>query len=432
MSAPSTTPADADHAAAPVERRGVGRSDGAGLEPAHERRLLFTLAGIQFTHILDFMIVVPLGPQLTAVYGISDARFGLLVSAYTFSAALSGLCASLYVDRFERKRLLLALYALFAGATLLCALAPSYAALMAARVAAGFFGGILTALVNTIVGDAIPFARRGEATGIVMRAFSLSTVAGVPLSLYLATWVGSWRAPFVVIGLLAFALAALAWRSMPRLDAHLQRAEGRGHTEDLRAVLGEANHWRAFAFVGLMMLSGFSVIPYITIYVTSNTGLAWSQVPLIYLVGGATTFFSARWFGRLADRHGKKTVYRLLSLAALLPIVTITLLPQVPLALLLLVTTAFFVLVSGRMIPGMAIVTSAGQPALRGTYMSLAGSVQQAAAGFAALIGGAIIGRAADGRVLHYGWVGLFAAGATLCAVALVAKVRMHGSGGEG
>ena len=156
------------------------------LPPRRERWLLLTIAGIQFTHILDFMIMMPLGPQFTRLFGISDAQFGLLVSAYTLAAGVSGLAAATYVDRFDRKRLLLTLYGLFALATLACGLAPGYGFLMAARVAAGLFGGVLSALAQTIVADVVPFERRGRAMGIVMSSFSVSTVAGVPLGLLMS------------------------------------------------------------------------------------------------------------------------------------------------------------------------------------------------------------------------------------------------------
>ena len=135
------------------------------LTPSRERWVLLTLAGVQFTHILDFMIMMPLGPQFTQLLGISNAQFGLLVSAYTLSAGASGLIAAMYVDQFDRKRLLLVMYSLFGLATLACGLAPTYAWLMLARVAAGVFGGVLSALSQTIVADLVPFERRGRAMG---------------------------------------------------------------------------------------------------------------------------------------------------------------------------------------------------------------------------------------------------------------------------
>ena len=190
------------------------------LTPQRELWLLITLAGIQFTHILDFMIMMPLGPQFTQLFAITDAQFGMLVSAYTLAGGLSGFLASAYIDRFGRKRLLLVLYGLFALATLACGLAPTYMTLMMARIAAGVFGGVLSALSQTIVGDVIPFERRGRAMSIVMTSFSVATVAGVPAGLFLAAHLG-WHSAFFGIALLcALFLCFAAW-TLPRLDAHL-------------------------------------------------------------------------------------------------------------------------------------------------------------------------------------------------------------------
>lgn len=391
-----------------------------------ERALLFTLAGVQFTHIVDFMVMMPLGPQFTKLFGISDAAFGLLVSAYTLAAGASGLIASAFVDRFERRTLLLWLYAGFALATLACGLAPSYGFLMAARILAGLFGGVLGALVQTIVGDVVPFERRGQAMGVVMASFSLATVAGVPASLWIANALG-WHATFVAIALASLVIGAVGLRTLPIIDGHLRTGGRRaGPLAQLRAVFSEPDHWRAFGLSALIMATAFTVIPYLTIYMTSNTGLAPEQVPLIYGVGGVFTLFSARLIGWLADRYGKVRVFRAVALLALVPLMTITHLGPVPLAVLLVVTTLFFVLVSGRMIPGMALITAAVEPSVRGAFMSVNSSVQSAAMGVAAFVGGLIIGRDADGAVTGYAWCGWIAVALTAAAVWWVGALRLH------
>ncbi|NQW94305.1 MAG: MFS transporter, partial [Polaromonas sp.] len=191
------------------------------LSPKRELWVLLTLAGIQFTHIVDFMVMMPLGPQFTQLFNISDAQFGLLVSSYTFAAGASGLLASLYVDRFSRKKLLLSLYLLFALATLACGLAPTYDALMVARIAAGAFGGVLAALAQTIVADVVPYERRGRAMGIVMSSFALASVAGVPTGLILAAHF-NWHMPFFAIAGVSALLAMGAWVTLPPLAEHLQ------------------------------------------------------------------------------------------------------------------------------------------------------------------------------------------------------------------
>ena len=390
------------------------------LTPRRELWLLLTLAGIQFTHNLDFMIMMPLGPQFTLLVAISDAQFATLVSADTLAAGVSGLLAATYIDRFGRKRLLLVLYCLFAVATLACGLAASYQALMGARIAAGIFGGVLSALSQTIVGDVIPFERRGRAMGIVMTSFSVATVAGVPSGLYLAAHLG-WHASFFGIALLCglFGLAA-AW-SMPVLRDHLLRPVRRSAWDGITQVLRDRNHLTAFLFSALLMFAGFTVIPFITLYLQSNLGWRADQIPATYLCGGMATLLTARYFGRLTDRVGKVRTFRVAAVLVVLPLVATTLTAGLPMWGVLLVSTAFFTLMSARMIPGMAILTSAANPDLRGTFMTLNSAVQSVAMGAAAFIGGNIITRDSHGLVQHY-WVA-----ATVGACASLATVWVAG-----
>jgi predicted MFS family arabinose efflux permease len=399
------------------------------LDRGAERVLLVTLAGIQFAHILDFMIMMPLGPILMRELDISAHAFALLVSSYTFTAALSGVLAALFVDRFERKRLLLTMFGLFALATLACGLAPNYTSLLAARGLAGAFGGVLGAMVHTIVGDLVPFERRGRASGTIMSAFSLATVAGVPLSLYLANWFG-WRFPFFFIATLSILLLLLGLKHLPQLRGHLPSAlvseAERAHPfVAMFEVLKDANHRRALAFMALMIMGGFTVIPFITIYATANVGIRQEDIPYMYLAGGCATFFTARWIGRLADAHGKVRVFRWIAVASLLPLFVQTHLPPVPLWVLVACATVFFILVPGRMVPAMAIMSSAVQTRLRGTFLSLNGAVQNLSSGVASLLGGLLI-EMEGGRVVGYGNAGLLAMGATLITLVLVGRIRLH------
>ena len=397
----------------------------ASLTPRRELWLLITLAGIQFTNILDFMIMMPLGPQFTRLFGISDAQFGLLVSAYTLAGGLSGLLASACIDRFDRKRLMLVMYGLFALSTLACGIATSYGALMAARVAAGVFGGVLSSLSQTIVGDVIPFERRGRAMGIVMTSFLVSTVAGVPIGLFMAAHLG-WHAPFLGIALLCLLLMIFAALTLPVLNAHLAQHASTSTWQRIYSTVSDRNHQRAFVFSGLLMFAGFTVIPYITIYMQANVGLRPDEIPYIYLAGGVATLVSARLIGRLTDSVGKFETFSALGIAVVVPMVAITLVPRGPLWVVLCVSTLFFICMSGRMIPGMAILASTGNPALRGTFMTLNSSVQSAAMGLAALVGGALISRDAQGLVQHYWVAALVGGSASLLSVALVRRLDLH------
>jgi predicted MFS family arabinose efflux permease len=389
--------------------------------------LLLTLAGVQFTHVLDFMVMMPLGPQLTRSLLISDAQFGLLVSAYTFAAGASGLLATTYLDRFDRKHLLLALYGLFALSTLACGLASNYVALLAARVAAGAFGGVLTALSQTIVADVVPFERRGRAMAVVMSAFSVSTVAGVPLSLWLASHWG-WSLPFVAIAAVSAVFAVGAGLTLPPLRHHLREGDAVSPWQGIARVFKSGNHRRAWLFTALMMFSSFTVIPYITLYMQANVGLTDAQLPWIYLCGGAATLVSARVFGRLTDRLGKVRMYTWVALAALVPLVTTTLIGRLPLGVVLVVSTSMFVLISGRMIPAMAIVTSAAEPAVRGTFMAFHSSVQSAAMGAGTVVGGLILARDAQGQLQHYWMAAVVGVAAALASIVVVRSLHLHGS----
>ncbi|GAB5605651.1 MFS transporter [Sideroxyarcus sp. TK5] len=390
-----------------------------------ERALLLTLAGIQFSHILDFMVMMPLGPMLMAELDITTHEFGLLVASYSFSAAASGLFAATFVDRFERKRFMLVTFALFGLATLACAIAPGYATLLIARGLAGAFGGVLGALVQTFIGDTIPYARRARASGTVAAAFSFSTVAGVPLSLWLAS-LFHWRAPFVFIVLLVGVFFVVALRVLPELRHHLGR-EKRAHPfTDLFAVMRDANHWRAMSLSAMLIFAGFTVIPYITVYAVNNIGISQHDIAYIYLAGGAATLFTARAIGHWADAAGKMQVYRIVAFCAMLPILAVTQVQQASLALWLVFTTLFFVLVSGRFIPAMAIITSAAQPKLRGTFMSLNATVQSLAMGLAATLSGFIITQDATGKIVGYEHVGYIAIAANLLGMWFVSRIVMH------
>ena len=395
-------------------------------QPAYsERALLLTLAGIQFSHVLDFMIMMPLGPMLMSELGITTHQFGLLVASYSFSAAVSGLLAATFVDRFERKSLLLMVFLLFGLATLACALAPGYATLIAARCMAGAFGGVLGALIQTIVGDTIPYARRAKASSIVATAFSISTVAGVPLSLWLAS-LFHWRAPFIFIVVLVMLFLLVALRVLPELRHHLSR-EKRAHPfSDLFAVMRDGNHWRAMTLSALLIFAGFTVIPYITVYAVNNIAISQHDIAYIYLAGGAATLFTARLIGHYADLHGKMEVYRLVAFSAMLPLLLVTQIQSASLGWWLLCTTLFFVLVSGRFIPAMAIITSAAQPRLRGTFMSLNATVQSLSMGLAATLSGFIITQDAAGKLVGYQNVGYVAIAANLLGIWFVSRIVMH------
>jgi predicted MFS family arabinose efflux permease len=397
------------------------------LSPKREFWLLLTLAGIQFTHILDFMIMMPLGPQFTKIFSITDAQFGLLVSAYTLAAGMSGLLAATYLDKFDRKKLLLALYVCFGLATLACGLAPSYYTLMVARILAGIFGGVLSALSQTIVADVIPFERRGRAMGIVMTSFSVATVIGVPSGLFLAAQF-SWHAPFFGIAAVVGLLTCGAAVTLPNLTDHLHGGNKLSVFKTIGQVIQDPNHLKTFAFSGLMMFAGFTVIPFLTIYLQVNVGWRNDQVPYLYLCGGIATLLMARFIGVMADKKGKVKVFRLMAFLVIFPMIASTLTSGLPMWAVLTVAIAFFICMNGRMIPGMAIITSAANPQLRGTFMALNSAVQSASMGVAAFIGGLIISRDSENLVQNYWMAALLGSAASFATIYLAGKLKLYQS----
>lgn len=396
----------------------------------NERLFLLTIAGIQFTHILDFMIMMPLGPQLIRLLHIDTHQFGLLLSSYTFAAAASSLLAATYIDRFDRRKLLLTLYTCFIIATLCCGLAPNYTSLLIARALAGAFGGILGALVQTMVADVIPFERRGKALGTVMAAFSISTVAGVPLGLLLASYFTAlgWRAPFFFIVLLSSVFWIIGYKLLPNLTAHLGRKRVGNIFQQIFAVAKEPRHLTGFAFIALMMMAGFTVIPYIPLYLTSNVGMPESFLTIIYLCGGAATFFTSQLIGRMADKYGKLKVFQVVALASFIPLLITTHMGPIAWWLVLINSTIFFILVPGRMVPGMAMVSAVPEAHVRGTFMTLISSVQMLASGLATLVAGFIMTRTPSGQVEHYNTVGYIAVACGIATIWLAKHLRVSGT----
>jgi predicted MFS family arabinose efflux permease len=388
-----------------------------------ERLILFVLATIQFSHVCDFVLLMPLGPQLMRVMSLSPAQFSLLVSSYTWSAGISGFFASLFADRFDRKRVLLFCYFGFLGGTLFCGLSGRYELLLAARVVAGAFGGTLAALIFAILADIVPEARRGAATGVLLSAFSIASVLGIPIGLFLATH-QSWSFPFIVIAALGLLVWVLAAFQLPSLRGHLSPEGPARLGADLKYVVTDGTHVRAYLLTTFVIGGGFLVIPFISPYLVGNVGLQESDLPFVYFFGGLFTFFTSRFIGTLADRYGSFRVYVSIAASSVIPLLLMTNLPPVPRWATLVVTTLFFVLVSGRWVPAMALITSSALPRVRGSFLSFNSSVQQIALGLATFLSGHIVGRTADGKLTHYPLAGAIAVVITLSSIFIARRVR--------
>jgi predicted MFS family arabinose efflux permease len=387
-----------------------------------ERSLLIILAGVQFTHLMDFMVLMPLGPQFMRIWDITASEFAVLVSAYTLSGAIASVLCALYIDRFDRKRALILLYGGFVVSTFLCAAATDFGWLLAARTVSGAFGGVAGAAVYSIIGDVIPEHRRGTAMGIVMTAFPVSAVAGVPLGLALANWF-DWRAPFVFIGVIStLILIGAAWM-LPRMNAHVGQQKSRKPLQQASAVFSNRNHLRAMTLTAVMIFGGFSVIPFTSPYMVANVGLSEADLPWMYFFSGLATVYTARLWGRMSDRHGKFRMFTIISSISIIPLLLVTNLPPAPVWVAVLVMMMFMIFVSGRFIPAMAIVTAAAQPPLRGSFLSFNAAIQQLGSSAASLSAGLIIGRTASGTLTGFWISGLIAVACTFVAIWLARRI---------
>lgn len=390
----------------------------------NERILLLILAAINFSNILDFMIMMPLGPQLMRLFEINPKQFGLLVSSYTISAGISGFFTAFIVDKFDRKKFLQFLYAGFLLGTLACGLAGNYHLLMIARVFTGIFGGVIGAVILSIVGDTIPFERRGQAMGMIMAGFSVASVFGVPFGLFIANEFG-WQAPFIFLAVLALPLSYLIWRFVPNVNAHLSS----GNRTDIRQVLvnitSDANQRKSVTLMMVLMFGHFSIIPFLSPYMVANVGFKESDLAYIYLIGGAFNMFSGPMIGKLADRVGKKKVFTWFVILCSLPVFAITNMPHIALWIALIATTLFFIVSGGRFIPAQAMVSETVQPQMRGSFMSILSSMQQLSAGVASYIAGFIIVKDdVTGMMSNYNLVGYLSIGATLLTIFLVKRIK--------
>ncbi len=372
-----------------------------------ERVILLILAALNFTHILDFMIMMPLGNYLMPYFNINTQEFSFLVAAYTVSAAVSGFAAAFFVDRYDRKKILLFGYSGFLLGTIACGLAPGYGWLLTFRLLAGLFGGLIGAQVLSIVSDIFTYERRGRAMGAIMSAFAVASTIGVPFALYLSNLI-SWHAPFLLVGGLGIAIIPLIIRYLPPMAAHLHgnNVNVARKWEVLKQVWINKQARRALIFSGMVMMGHFIIIPFINPYMEFNNGYPKSVTPMIYLVGGISSFAAANVLGYIADKYGKLKVFIFCCLVSTVLVFLITSVPPIHFTLILALFAIWFVLSTGRGVTSQAMVSNVVPPEQRGSFMNFNGSMQQLGTSVASLVGGVVTAKGVDGKILHYNWLG--------------------------
>jgi predicted MFS family arabinose efflux permease len=371
----------------------------------YQTRLVALLALAQFTVILDFIIMSPLGAILMPALNITASQFGVAVSAYAFSAGISGVLAAGFADRFDRKRLLLFFYTGFTVGTTLCALAPNYHLLLLGRIVTGLFGGVIGSIVLAIVTDLFALHLRGRVMGFVQTAFAASQVLGIPVGLFLSNhW--NWHVTFgALVGLAIATIIAILFLMKP-VNAHLRLKQDRNAFAHLISTLGQPRYTLAFTVTTLLATGGFMLMPFGSAYTVHNLGIDIVNLPTIYLVSGLFSIFTGPLVGRASDRFGKFPVFMFGSAMSIVMVTVYTHLGRVSLTTVILVNVLMFVGIFSRMIPSQALISAIPVPSQRGSFSSVSASLQQLSGGLGSVLAAAIIAENADGSLRYFDRLG--------------------------
>jgi predicted MFS family arabinose efflux permease len=393
------------------------------LTSKQENIIIFLLAAINFTHIMDFVMMAPLNPFMKDDLSITTSEFGILLSVYTIAAGVSGIIGFFFIDKYDRRTAVFRLYEGFILANMMCAIAPGYKYFMLARVLAGLFGGILGGLIMSIIGDIIPMERRGKATGIVMAAFSAASALGIPIGLSLAKSF-DFHAPFWLLTALSIGVYIALRFNFPSIKIHMNNPHTKPPFEMFFDMIGTRNIQIGLLFIFFVMMSGMIVVPFISDYYVNNLGIDKRDILYVYLFGGLATVFSGPLVGRLSDKIGKQKMY-LWGAGLSIPVMYyVTVMPEMPFWLLLIFSTFFFIVFGARFVPAMTMLTSTVEPYRRGRFMSVASSVQQFASASSVLLASFIIANTAKGELLHFETVGIIAVALTILCMIISFRVK--------
>ncbi|MGV7211337.1 MFS transporter [Oxalobacteraceae bacterium A2-2] len=389
----------------------------------YQKSVVAMLAFLQFAVILDFMLMSPLGAVIMPDLRITPTQFGLVVSAYAFSAGASGLLTAGFADRYDRKKLLLFFYGGFIVGTLWCGLAQSFESLLAARIFTGLFGGVIGSIVLAICTDLFPPEMRGRVMGSIQSAFAASQVLGIPAGIYLSNHWG-WHLPFIAMAVFAAAGGlVVAWKLEP-VNAHLGKPQEHSAFMHLFHTVTERRYLLAFAITMLLATGGFMLMPFSSAYIVNNMGIDLHHLPTVYLVTGLCTIFVGPVIGRAADAYGKFRVFVAGTILSMTMVVIYTHLGVIPLALLVVVNALMFVGIFSRMIPFQAMMAGVPTPGQRGAFSAISASLQQISGGVASVLAGHIVLQGADGKLQHFDTVGYVVVASAVVSLAMLWRLQ--------
>ncbi len=363
------------------------------------------LAFLQFTIILDFMVMAPLGDILMKSLQINPAQFGWVVSAYAFSAGVSGLLAAGFADKYDRKKLLLFFYTGFLLGTFLCGIVNTYHLLLGARIVTGIFGGVVGSISMAIITDLFKIEQRGRVMGWVQMSFAVSQVVGIPLGLFLANTMG-WHAPFLLIVVISGAVGLVMAKFLKPVVAHLKLKQETNAVKHLLTTISIKHYRRAFLTTALLSIGGFLMMPFTTPFLVNNVEIPQADIPLIFIVTGLCAMVIMPVIGKISDKVGKFRMFIAGTILAMIMVAVYVNLPPSPLWVVMVINGIMFAGIMSRMIPSTALMSAIPTMKDRGAFMAVNASTQQIAGGIAAIVAGLIIVQQANGKLLNFDWVG--------------------------
>jgi predicted MFS family arabinose efflux permease len=380
-----------------------------GLEPftGYQKFVIFIMAVTQFTVILDFMVMSPLGDMLMKSLNLKPSYFGFAVSAYAFSAGISGLLTAGFADRFDRKKLLLFFYSGFIIGTIFCGLTNSYPFLLTARIITGLFGGVIGSISMAIITDIFDLQQRGRVMGFVQMGFGASQVLGIPIGLYLANSLG-WQSPFLMVGGLAIIVALLIIFKLKPLTKHLAVQKDKSAFMHLMHTVSKRNYRIGFVATALLAVGGFMMMPFGSAFAINNLHVTNKQLPMVFMVSGISSLIIMPLIGKLSDRIDKYKLFAIASVWMMIMVAVYTNLSVIPLWLVMIFNVLMMMGIMSRMVPSSALTSAIPDMQDRGAFMSVNSSLQQIAGGIAAACAGMIVVQKTKFSPLeHYNTLGI-------------------------
>ena len=389
----------------------------------YQKFAVFILAITQFTVILDFMVMSPLGDILMKDLDLKPTSFGLVVSAYAFSAGISGLLTAGFADKFDRKKLLLFFYIGFIGGTILCGIVTSYHLLLAARIVTGLFGGVIGSISMAIVADLFTLQQRGRVMGFLQMGFGASQILGIPIGLYLAN-IWGWHAPFLWVAGMAAIVAVLIAVKLQPINQHLLIQKEKSAFNHLIHTIAKKNYRIGFTATALLSVGGFMLMPFGSAFAINNLHITQHELPILFMIAGLSTLVIMPIVGKLSDTIDKFKIFAFASIWTIVTVAVYTNLGVTPLWVVAIFNVLMMAGVMSRMVPSTALVTAIPVAEDRGAFMSINSSLQQIAGGIAAAFAGMIVVQKDKFSPLeHYDTLGYIIIGISILTIVLMYRV---------